>query len=123
MVPEPTSSGAAAAAAAAGAITITGSILGLEYQLLLIGMFGGLIAVSFLPQTTRARMAMSVATSALLAGYATPVVATLSVAQIPAMAGVATEKLSWFCALVIGVSAQTLIPIALGWMRKMGGQP
>ena len=128
MATEPAVTGANAAIAACtaavttGAITVTGSILGLEYQLLLIGMFGGLIAVSFMEKTSRTRMAVSVATSALLAGYAAPVIAAVSVSQIPALAGVATEPLRLFCALLVGVCAQTLIPVTLGWLRKVGGQ-
>lgn len=118
---EPTST-AAAITLTAGAITITGSILGLEYQLLLVGMFGGLIALSFFPQSTRWRMASSVATSALLAGYATPVLAAISINKLEALGGIASQPLQLLLALLIGISAQFLIPAGMGWLRKFTRQ-
>ncbi|OWY31819.1 hypothetical protein CEJ45_24165 [Herbaspirillum aquaticum] len=56
-----------------GTVTLTGSFLGLQYDLLLAGIFGGCVALSFTRQTPLLRMAITLITSALVAAYGGPV--------------------------------------------------
>ena len=119
---EPTSGGAAAAAYTVGTITITGSFLGLQYDLLLVGMAGGLVALSFFEQTTRTKMAISVITSALVAGYATPV-AYVGVLEFATWTAKTGDALRWLCAFGIGLSAQTVVPLGIKWLKTKYGGP
>jgi hypothetical protein len=118
---EPTVSGAAAAMAyATGTITITGSFLGLQYDLLLVGMAGGLVALSMFEQTTRVKMAFSVFTSALLAGYIAPVLNVAAIEYFP-WTMKAGDALRWFCAFGAGLFGQTLVPLVIKFLRNRGG--
>src|SRR5471030_2124323 len=100
---------AAGGAFALGAVTLTGPILGLEYGTLLVGMFGGFVALSRIEPTTRAKMAISVVTSALVAGYIGPVAHAVALEYIPWLSKV-SEQVRWLCAFVAGASAQTVVP-------------
>ncbi|MFM2086309.1 MAG: hypothetical protein RLZZ237_1178 [Pseudomonadota bacterium] len=111
---------AAGGALALGTVTLTGSILGLEYETLLVGMFGGLVALSMIEPTTRVKMVVSVITSALVAGYVGPIAHAGAMEYFP-WASKSAEALRWFCAFAAGVSAQTIVPLALGWLKKRGG--
>ena len=114
---EPTAS-TVGIAIAAGTITLSGSILGLQYGYLLAGLFGGLIALSIADPTTRLRMAMSVAISALAAGYSTPVLVGFVTEYLIWTSKVAHDSLELFCAAGVGVSAQTVIPSGIAWVKK-----
>lgn len=117
---DPTSTTVAGAALAAGAITITGSILGVHYDTLLAGLFGGLVSLSYLPPMSLWRSAGSVLTSALLAGFFSPVIAAAGANYFPWLATLG-DHLRIAGAAFIGLSAQSLIPIMLAWARKQGG--
>lgn len=108
-------------AIAAGTITLTGSILGLQYGYLMAGLFGGLVALSVATPTTRLRMATSVAISALAAGYSTPVLVVFANEYLAWTGRVARDSFELFCAAGIGVSAQTALPGALSWLKKRIG--
>jgi len=118
---EPATITAATGALALGTVTLTGSILGMEYDVLLVGMAGGLVALSMVEQTGRIKMAVSVITSALVAGYVAPIAHAGALEYFPWTAKSA-EAVRWFCAFAAGVSAQTIVPLALGWLKKKGGQ-
>ena len=115
---EPTIS-AAGGALALGTVTLTGSILGLEYDVLLVGLAGGLVALSMVEQTGRLKMAISVVTSALVAGYVGPIAHAGAMEYFPWTAKSA-DAVRWFCAFSAGVSAQTIVPLALNWLKKKG---
>lgn len=117
---EPATITAAGGALALGTVTLSGSILGLEYGVLLAGMFGGLVALSFIEPTTRAKMVTSVITSALVAGYVGPI-AHVGVLEYFPWTAKSAEIVRWFCAFAAGVSAQTIVPLGLGWLKKRGG--
>lgn len=90
---DPTSSTAAAVAVAAPAVTIMGVATGLQPAMLLAGFVGAIIALIFMdaagqPGDTAAvlvrttiRRALVAAASALVAGYATPIL----IAFVPAL--------------------------------------
>lgn len=117
---EPASITAAGGALALGTVTLTGSVLGLEYDVLLVGLAGGLVALSAAEPTGRLKMAISMITSALVAGYVGPIAHAGALEYFPWTAR-SDAALRWFCAFVAGVSAQTIVPLALGWLKKRGG--
>jgi hypothetical protein len=74
MALEPVSSTTTAGIAiGAGAITITGSIFGVQYDALIAGFFGGLCYLTYIPQTSKLKVASSLLTASLMAGYFTPI--------------------------------------------------
>jgi hypothetical protein len=109
-------------ALAAGAITFASTIFGVQYDTLLAGFFGGLVALSYLPPMSYARVAGSVAGSALLAGYFAPVAAVASVNYFPWLHDLG-DFLRVACAAAIGLGAQAAIPAAFAWLRHRGEQP
>ncbi|WP_254426886.1 restriction endonuclease [Herbaspirillum sp. VT-16-41] len=125
-MPEPTTSAATGYAVAVGTVTLTGSFLGLQYDLLLAGIFGGCVALSFTRQTPLLRMAITLITSALVGAYVTPIAVAWAAqssyfdwtAKIP-------EQMRFFSAFSIGVCSQTLVPLALQQLkiRFGGGNP
>lgn len=124
-MPEPTSSAMAGASAfAVSTITITGSFLGLQYDLLLVGLAGGLVALSFMRQVSPIRMLVSIFTSAIVGGYGGPVLAAAAPEYL-AWAGKIPDQIRWFSAFACGIGAQTVVPLALSQLRDRfgGGKP
>lgn len=115
---EPASS-TAGIAIAAGTVTLTGSILGVQYDALLAGFFGGLVSLSYLPSMPVVKTAGTVAGSSILAGFFAPVIAAAALHYLPWIEGVGTG-LRMACAAGLGVSAQAVIPAALTWIRARG---
>lgn len=116
MMPDVNAS-TAAAATAAGMITVTGGVLGMQYDVLLAGFFGGIVALSFADRQSHLKMAMSVFSSSLLAGYFAPIAAALAAHYMPALTA-SGESLRLACACAIGLAAQTAIPAGLAWLRE-----
>jgi len=116
---EPTSS-TAGIAIAAGTITLSGSILGVHYDALLAGFFGGLVSLSYLPAMSIARIAGTVAASALTAGFFAPVVASGAANYFSYLAGIG-DPLRIATAAGIGLCAQVLVPSVFSYIRRKGG--
>lgn len=104
-------------ALAALSITVTGSVLGVQYDALLIGFAGGLVALSFLPSMTWGKVAGSVFTSSVLAGFFAPIAAAAAKNYLPWLV-VVGDALRIASAAAIGVSAQALVPLALNYLRQ-----
>jgi dolichyl-phosphate-mannose--protein O-mannosyl transferase len=124
-MPEPTTGAAAIGSAfAVGTITITGSVLGLQYDLLLVGLAGGLVALSCMPQVSRTKMLVTLITSALVGGYGGPVVVAAAAEYLPWTMKI-PEQMRWFSAFAAGVFSQTVVPLALEQLRRRfgGGKP
>lgn len=117
--PTPTSVGISIAA---GAITISGSILGLQYDYLMAGMFGGLVALSIATPTTKWKMAATVASSAVMAAYATPVAIAFAHTYATWTATVSYGAFALFCAALIGISTHTAIPAMLKLLKRWIGE-
>lgn len=115
---EPASS-TAGVAIAAGTITLTGSILGVQYDALLAGFFGGLVSLSYLPAMPRAKIAGSVAGSSIIAGYFAPIIAAAAAHYLPWLASLG-DILRLPSAIALGLSAQAVIPAVLNRIRKQG---
>lgn len=116
---EPASS-TAGVTIAAGTITLTGSILGVHYDALLAGFFGGLVSLSYLPPMPVLKIAGTVASSSILAGFFAPLVAVMAMHYMPWVSG-AGGGLRLACAAGIGLTAQAVIPAVLNAIRKRGG--
>lgn len=116
---EPASS-TAGIAIAAGTITLTGSILGVHYDALLAGFFGGLVSLSYLPAMPATRIAGSVATSALVAGFFAPIIGAALANYFPWMSGTG-DHMRIAAAAALGICSQVLIPALFSWIRIKGG--
>jgi hypothetical protein len=117
---EPASSTAAGVAIAAGTITLTGSILGVHYDALTAGLFGGLVSLSYLPAMPAPRIAGSVAASSLFAGFFAPAIAAGMVNYFPWLGGMG-DYTRIATAAALGISSQAIIPASLAWIRAKGG--
>ena len=117
-------SATAGVAFAAGTITLTGSILGVHYDALLAGFFGGLVALSYLPAMPAARIAGTVAANSLLAGFFAPILAAAASGYFAWAAGMG-DALRMAMAAGIGVTGQAIVPTAISaiqtWLLKKGG--
>lgn len=106
-------------ALAAGAITVTGSILGVQYDALLLGFIGGLVILSFQPQKTLHAVFASLFTSSTLGGVLAPIVAQTMRHYINFL-DYTDDGVRMAAALVVGVSAQTIVPTFLKWLKGKG---
>lgn len=108
-------------AIAAGTITLTGSIMGVQYDALLAGFFGGLVSLSYLPAMTLGRTASTVAGSSLIAGWFAPLASITAANYFPFLsaAGETASRIS--AAAALGLCAQVVIPAAFAWLRSKGG--
>ncbi|MDC8758589.1 restriction endonuclease [Janthinobacterium fluminis] len=107
-------------AIAAGTITLTGSILGVQYDALLAGFFGGLVSLSYLPAMSLPRIAGSVVGSSLIAGWFAPVLSVAAANYLPFVAGAGESAIRIAAAAALGLCAQVLIPAAFAWLRRRG---
>lgn len=92
-------------AAAGSALTITGSILGLEYGSFLVGLAGAVFALSFLPAEPAIKRAIGVLITGVFAGYAAPV---LIVAIRAFLTWVPAEAV-YLIALVLGYTGHGIL--------------
>lgn len=113
---EPTST----AAAWLAGMTAAGAVLGLQPDTLLPGMLGGLVALSFAQPTSRARMAISVITSTIIAAYSAPVVAAVAMSWHEGMTTAGEGAVRALTACAIGVLTQHLVPAMQGIVSSGG---
>lgn len=107
-------------AIAAGTITLTGSILGVQYDALLAGFFGGLVSLSYLPAATLLRTAGSVVGSSLIAGWFAPLLVMVAGNYFPFITGAGETPVRISAAAALGLGAQVIIPAAFAWLRRKG---
>lgn len=105
-------------AIAAATITLSGSVIGLQYDALLAGLAGGLLSLLYLPSMPVLKIAGAVAGSALLAGFFAPVIAAAAQHFFPWL-----QTLGDFLRLAggaaLGLGGQVLIPAGLRRLRSM----
>ena len=120
---EPTS---AAAGIRAGCVTaLPLAIFGAATDALCLGLFAALLVTIWMPTiSTRIRAFSAVLLSGIAAGYCAPVLAAMAAAQFAPLAG-SGDTLRMPIALLIGLAAPTVIPVALtafsAWIGKRGG--
>ncbi|MBI3229538.1 MAG: hypothetical protein HYZ45_04935 [Burkholderiales bacterium] len=114
------SSTATGIALATGAITVSGSIIGVQYDALLVGLAGGLISLSYLPPMPKLKVASTIFTSVMVAGFFAPVAEAIVAKYAPWMN--AGNPLRMALAFALGICAQRLIPLLVSWVQKKGGE-
>lgn len=107
------------ASLAAGAITLTGSILGVQFDALLMGFLGGLVVLSFLPKMTIKGVFWSLFSSSVLGGVLAPI-SSSTLYHFFTFLDSAGDSVRMASALLIGVGAQTIIPIFLKYLGRKG---
>lgn len=118
-MPEPASATATGVAIAAGTITLTGSIFGVEYEMLMAGFFGGLVSLSFLPQMSRMRVAGTIAASSIAAGFFGPAIAVTGLHYFPYLADLGVG-IRLGAGATTGLFFQTVIPAIFRKISLMG---
>lgn len=122
---EPTTSGVTLAI---GAVTLTGSFLGMDGNHLMAGLFGAFVALRYAGPLSAWGLFSSLATGTLVAGQ-----------LAPALAGIAAAQFAWLASLpghvgalafVLGICTQTVLPALLKRLdrtveptRPQGGEP
>lgn len=118
---EPSSTTAGAVAVATGVITLTGSFLGLQYDALLFGLFGGLVSLMHVSVGTPRRMAGTLATAAMIGALASQFAP--AVMHHLDLAGVKPDHVRLATAFVMGLFGQFCIPLLMKWLSGRAGVP
>ena len=111
---------AAAAATATVTAALAGSVLGLAYDALLGGLFGGLLSLMYQQPMPARRMAIAVGSATLFAAVLAPVAAATAVNFAPWLAALPAHVLNLAVAMVVGLAAQVAIPVGLAALRRKG---
>ena len=126
----------AGVAVATGTVTL-GTIMGLQADALLFGLFGGLVTMLLMgpiaaPPWLLAALGMRGATivmlgatlgiAAFLAGVFSPVVLPVALDHLPALAKVNAESLRLAASSAIGIVSQVALPVLLRLIERRGGQ-
>lgn len=125
---EPSSTTAGAVAVATGLVTLTGSIVGLQYDALLFGLLGGLVSLMHISVGSPFRMAMALATASLCGALASQISPAAAHAYFEWTKALPLNVLRLSSAFLVGLVAQVVIPLGLGWLdgfiknRTPGGQ-
>ncbi len=114
---------------AGAAISPAAIVLGAQVDALIVGLIAAVFVSTWLESIdSRIKAAAAVLFSAMLAGYGSPVAASIIAASVPA-AATSSDSLRLLLALVIGGCTPGLVPIArtlaIRWMGSKipGGQP
>jgi len=119
---EPTANVVAGVAVATGAITLTGTIVGLQLDALVIGLCGGLISLMFLPAMAPIRVAGTLFTAAITGAAASPFAPAAAAEYAKFLVATGTTPLRLAAALAIGIVAQFAIAAAIKRVQKQGGE-
>lgn len=122
MALEPVSSTTTGIALAAGTVTITGSVFGVEYEALLAGFFGGLCYITYMPVTSKLRLAATLAAASLTAGFFAPICTVGLLNYLPWLAKVGEDALRIGVAAWIGLAGQSAMPFLLAKLNKKIGE-
>lgn len=109
-----------AAALSVGTVTLVGSIFGMHYDLLLIGLFGGLLRLGQVKSISRKAAFTSITLSAMLAGAVSPVAGSMTASFF----GLANpmEELRICAAFLLGYGWQTITPVLVDLVKqRLGG--
>lgn len=118
---------AAAGAASGIALTLTGSSFGLQFEVVLIGMLGAIIAESFVPGPRPTDVPMwrrlslmlfKICAAGLFAGLFTKLVE----AQAARMLGISIDTLHMAVAAGLGIVAPIAVPLIRGWVTRKSGE-
>lgn len=119
-MPEPTST-STGIAIAAGTITLTGSVVGLGYDVLFAAFIGALLALALSDEMPRWRLALTVVTTALIAAWLAPVLAAAVAASFAWARAVSSDALRLASAGLLGATTQSLLPVLLAAIKTRAG--
>jgi len=119
-MPEPTST-STGVAIAAGTITLTGSVVGLGYDVLFAAFVGSLFALMLQPEMPRRRLALTVITTALIAAWLAPVVEVVLPTIFAWARPIPSNALRMASAVILGATTQRLLPMLLTFADKRAG--
>jgi hypothetical protein len=109
-----------AAALSVGTVTLVGSIFGMHYDLLLIGLFGGLLRLGQVKSISRKAAFTSVTLSAMLAGAVAPVAGSMT-ANFFGLAN-PIQELRICAAFLLGYGWQIITPVLVDLVKqRLGG--
>jgi len=111
---EPTTSGVTFAL---GAVTLTGTFLGMDGNALMAGLFGSFVALRYAGPLSAWGLFSSLATGTLAAGQLAPIVASAAGSYLEWLRAIPAAGQASASAFLIGVSAQTVLPAALKRLR------
>lgn len=112
---------------ALGAVTLTGTILGMHYDALAVGFFAALVAVLHMPpregdKRTPLHVFWLISAGSFMAGLFAPATAQAAQAYLPWLAALDRDTQRITAAGVIGVTVNVAIPLLYAVMtRKAGG--
>lgn len=112
---EPTTATVGTVAAATGIITLTGSVFGLQYDALLIGLFGGLISLMHISAGSKVRTAGTLASAAVCAAVLCPIAFPIYSAM-DWLPKVPQDSIRIPAAFLIGLGSQVGVPLALEYL-------
>ena len=127
MEPTTSTSGLAIAASAAG-LTVFGVTTGLHPNILLAGLFGGLIAMSYHPPTGFIPRILFMIGSALIAGYVAPAAAAIAASAAASLISwwprdITRDAMQYPVAFLIGfLGLRWLMPAVLRRAEKLEGE-
>lgn len=116
---EPSSTTAGAVAVAAGVITLTGSIVGLQFDALLFGLLGGLISLMHISVGSPFRMAMALVTAALCGAVASQIAPAWAHDSFAWTQKLSPDAIRLSSALLTGLVVQVVIPLGLGFLSGL----
>lgn len=117
-MPEPTSTAAAGYTLVGGAAVATA--LGIQPDVIVPALIGGVVALSFGERETRGRMLISVLVSAFLGAYMSPLAVAIATAMVPAIGNTGDLPARVPAAALIGAFSKSIVPMVAGWLRRRG---
>lgn len=93
-----------------GTVSVVGTLLGMNYDSLLFGLFGGLLMLSRGAVASRLAAFSALASSTLFAGVGSPIAAAFAVSYFSPLAALGHDIVRCAAALAIGCGWQAGIP-------------
>lgn len=111
------------AGAGATVVTLSGSILGIQYDALTIGLLGGVAALMHLPPMPgHLHKFGSVMLASLVGGLFAPVASATALNYAGWLHDVGDVPLRLGCAFILGLVSQVAIPVVLDMIKRKGEQ-
>ncbi len=118
---EPTTNVVAGIAIATGAITLTGSLFGLQFDALLFGLAGGLFSLMYLaPIGSRWRLAGTLAAASMIGAIISQIALPYAFDTFPLLLKVGADVVRPAIACGVGLVLQVVIPIFLALVKRRG---
>ncbi len=110
------------AAIVGGAVTLTGTVMGMHIDALVGGFGGGLVALLHLPEMPHGKKFFSIAAATFLGGVLAPMAIAAGAASFDWLTSIKQTPLRMAAGALIGLFAQVGIPILFSVARRKGEQ-